>query len=126
MDTPTNKSNLISMKFWAKTKELWYSLSDAGKKKWLDLSIILTQNAWAGATANTDLKCPLKYDDFRLPVNADVDGDGKLEVVSWVHSPAMLYATFPKACKNTWDAVAVKQILEQLCSQYALRDAGIW
>ncbi len=122
----TNKSNLIASKFWTHTKEIWSSLSIGGRQKWLAKAIEVTQNAWADATASTDLKCPLKYDDFKMPIRADVDGDGKLDIVQYVYSPAMLYGTFDKACKNTWDAPAVKQILEQLKDIYAVRDAGIW
>ncbi len=105
---PTNKSNLISQKFWAHTKEIWDSLSIGGKQKWFARAIELTQNAWADATASTDLACPLKFSDF----------EGK--------SPNMFYGTLRKACKNTWDAVAVKQILLQLYAQYKLRDTGEW
>jgi hypothetical protein len=121
-----NKLNLVSMKFWAKTREVWAGLSPVGKEKWLKLSIELTQNAWAYLASATDLKCPLKYDDFKFTLPPfDVDGDGVLETES-THSALMYYSKLDKACKNTWDATAMKQVLLQLMNQYALRDSGIW
>jgi hypothetical protein len=124
-NTPTNKANRIAQKFWAKTRELWSSLSVAGKKKWLAKAIEVTQNAWAVATMGTDLKCPLKYSDFATVIKADTNLDGIIDEDTVVHSPAMYYAHLDRKCKNTWDAVAVKQVLKQLCDQYALRDEGI-
>jgi len=122
----TNKSNLIAQKFWVRTREIWRGLTDMGKKKWLDLAIVVTQNAWADATAQTDLKCPLKYSDFATVIKADTNLDGLIDEETTVYSAAMYYAKLDRKCKNTWDAAAVKQILKQLCDQYALRDAGIW
>ena len=120
-----NKSNLISQIFWAHTKAIWSSLSIGGKQKWLAKAIEVTQNAWADATLGTDLQCPLQYSNFAFNIKADTDMNAVYEDVV-VHSPAMYYAKLDRKCKNMWDAVAVKQILMQLCNQYALRDAGIW
>jgi hypothetical protein len=122
---PINKSNLIAQKFWAHTKEIWATLSIGGKQKWLEKAIELTRNAWADLATATDLKCPLTYDDFASKMQWDVNGDGSPETIT-VHSPAMYYGKLDKKCKNTWDAVAMKQVLEQLNNQYALRDAEIW
>ena len=106
--------NLLSMEFWQQVMINWGALSVASRKKWLDKSIQLTADAWAVATAGTDLAMPSKYDDFRFTVA------GKS-----VYSVKMFYARLDKKCKNTWNNVVVTQVLYILLAQYALRDAGI-
>lgn len=113
------ETNLLSMEFWRKLKEKWYTLSDAGKKKYLAASIELTLNAWAYATEGTGLAAPLKYADFEFNVSHG-------EETAIVHSANMLYGKLEKKCKEPWEAVAVKQIMLQLCNQYKLRDTGQW
>ncbi len=125
-NTPTNKSNLIAGKFWVHTKEIWGTLSIGGRQNWLKKAIELAQNAFADATAGTNLACPLKYSDFAQKVRVDSNLDGTYDEEIVAHSPSVFYGTLTRKCVNTWDAVATKQALQLLVSQYSLRDTGRW
>jgi hypothetical protein len=117
---------LIAQIFWRKVNEYRTKLSSTSLKVWLNKAIELTLNAWALATSGTDLQAPLKYDDFIFQAMADLDGDGIYAEKQTIHSAAMLYGKLGKKCKNTWNAPAVKQVIELLSDQYKARDTGEW
>jgi len=110
-------TNLLSLKFWVKVKEYWNVLSVASKAKWLDQAIIITQDAFKVAAAGTNAVMPETYDDFKFTTSTYPDG---------VWNYKMLYATYSKKCKNTWNNVVINQILATLMEEYAYKSAKDW
>jgi len=102
----------------------WAELSPESRLTWLNRAIKVTLEAFVLAVKGTPIIPPQKYEDFKRPIRADIDGDGQLDIAGWSHAPMQLYATYDKACKNTWNPVVVKQLLELLHDYYNVRDNG--
>jgi len=124
--SPVAYKNGLALRFRRILGEAWGSLSPQSRYTWLAKAIEFAQDAFKEEAKATDIKLPEKYDDFKMPIKVDVDGDGVLDIAAWVYSPKMLYGTYSKACKNTWNPEAVKQTMELLCDLYKLRDTGEW
>ncbi len=121
-----DRNNFFAAVYWRRIKEVWAFLDQDQRTIALTTALGFNNTAWITATTGmTGINPPRGYADFLHISKFDTDQDGvKEEYVQ--HSPQYLYSTYPHQCKNTWNNIAIMQILSRYMEIYRTKEEGLY